>query len=262
MGVQAYAGNNMHIVGFDNRREASLRSLERAVAAADAIKRAGLVVTILSVGGTGTYNIDTGFAGVTEIQPGSYIFMDSHYRSIGNETVGGLLRLRQLTRVLTTVISRPSKGRAITDGGNKALSSDAGLPALKDGRGVAFQAGGDEHGVLLLRDPSATSSRAIRWSSSPATATRRSTFITCSSRRGMGPSKPCGRSRRGVVRTSRRYRPFFPAFAGLVCRDGRASCTPTVPIITSVDLMMARASSPRRSFSASKASAVITAVSD
>jgi D-serine deaminase-like pyridoxal phosphate-dependent protein len=153
MGVQAYAGNNMHIVGFDNRRAASLRALERAVAAAEAIKRAGLPVAILSVGGTGTYNIDTGFPGVTEIQPGSYIFMDSHYRSIGNEMSEVFSDFGNSLSVLTTVISRPSKGRAITDGGNKALSSDAGPPALKDGRGVSYQAGGDEHGVLLLRDP-------------------------------------------------------------------------------------------------------------
>ena len=85
-GVQAYGGMNMHVVGYPNRRMASMSALERATRAKEAIEKAGLKVEILSAGGTGTYNIDAGYPGLTEIQPGSYIFMDSHYRSIGGES--------------------------------------------------------------------------------------------------------------------------------------------------------------------------------
>lgn len=152
-GVQAYGGTNMHIVGFANRRAASLRALERAAEARTAIEKAGMRVEIMSVGGTGTYNIDAGYPGATEIQPGSYIFMDSHYRSIGGESSDLFEDFGNSLSVLTTVISTPSKGRVITDGGNKALSTDSGFPVLKDGRGVVFQPGGDEHGILLLKDP-------------------------------------------------------------------------------------------------------------
>jgi len=152
-GVQAYGGTNMHVVGYQNRRMASMWALERATRAKETIEKAGLKVEIMSVGGTGTYNIDAGYPGVTEIQPGSYIFMDSHYRSIGGESSDVFDDFGNSLSVLTTVISRPSKGRAITDGGYKALSTDAGLPTLKDARGVTFQPGGDEHGILLLKDP-------------------------------------------------------------------------------------------------------------
>lgn len=152
-GVQAYGGTNMHIVGFENRRSASMAALGRAMDAKAAIEKAGLKVDILSAGGTGTYNIDAGVAGVTEIQPGSYIFMDSHYRGIGSESSDVYDDFGNSLSVMTTVVSRPAKGRAITDGGNKALSSDAGLATLRDGRGVTFQPGGDEHGILLIKDP-------------------------------------------------------------------------------------------------------------
>jgi len=152
-GVQAYGGTHMHIVGYANRRAASMLALRRAMDAKEAIEKSGLKVEIMSVGGTGTYNIDAGYPGVTEIQPGSYIFMDAHYRGIGSESSDVYDDFGNSLSVLTTVISRPSKGRAITDGGYKALSTDAGLPMLKDGRGVSFQAGGDEHGILLIKDP-------------------------------------------------------------------------------------------------------------
>jgi D-serine deaminase-like pyridoxal phosphate-dependent protein len=153
-GIQAYGGHNMHIVGFENRKRASLLALERALAARRAIEQGGLSVEILSVGGTGTYNIDTTVAGVTEIQPGSYIFMDAQYRGIGSEASEAFADFGNSLSVMTTVISRPSKGRAVTDGGNKALSSDAGLAVPKDARGIQFQPGGDEHGILLMKDPS------------------------------------------------------------------------------------------------------------
>src|SRR5215472_2154365 len=52
------------------------KGLELAVQARRGVEKAGFPVGILSVGGTGTYNIDTEIPEVTEIQPGSFIFMD------------------------------------------------------------------------------------------------------------------------------------------------------------------------------------------
>jgi D-serine deaminase-like pyridoxal phosphate-dependent protein len=152
-GLQAYAGMNMHVVGFDKRRAASLLALERAAAVRRALEKAGFHVRLQSVGGTGTYNIDPGFEGVTEIQPGSYIFMDAHYRRIGGVNSEAFSDFGNSLTVLTTVISHPSAGRAITDGGNKALSTDEGPAELKDLKGVSYRPGGDEYGIILLDKP-------------------------------------------------------------------------------------------------------------
>ena len=151
-GIQAYAGMNMHVVGFQNRRDASMLALDRALAARSALEKAGFAVPILSAGGTGTYNIDLKVPGVTEIQPGSYIFMDTHYRAIGGEQTETFNDFGTSLSVLTTVISR-ARGRAITDGGNKALSTDESMPVPKGLTGIDYRPGGDEHGILVLKNP-------------------------------------------------------------------------------------------------------------
>ena len=151
-GIQAYGGTNQHIVGFKKRREMELLSLERAVAARRAVEKAGYAVEILSVGGTGTYDIDTEIPEVTEIQPGSYIFMDAHYSSIGGPDTARFEDFGNCLSVYTTIISHPVEGRAISDGGNKALSTDEG-PAVPVGLiGAEYRPGGDEYGILDLKD--------------------------------------------------------------------------------------------------------------
>lgn len=154
-GIQGYGGSNQHIMGFENRRAIELLALERAVAARRAIEKAGFHVGILTVGGTGTYNIDTEVPEVTEIQPGSFIFMDSHYSSIGGVGNARFTDFGNALSVYTTVISHPSKGRAITDAGNKALSTDENMPVPKNLTGVSYKPGGDEYGILDLMNPNA-----------------------------------------------------------------------------------------------------------
>jgi 3-hydroxy-D-aspartate aldolase len=153
VGIQGYGGSNQHIMAFENRREIELLSLGRAVVARSAVEKAGFPVAILSVGGTGTYNIDTEVPEVTEIQPGSFIFMDSHYSSIGGPNNADFTDFGNSLSVLTTIISHPSKGRAITDGGNKALSTDESMPVPKGLTGVAYWPGGDEYGIISLKKP-------------------------------------------------------------------------------------------------------------
>src|SRR5438876_2006313 len=107
-----YAGMNMHVVGFANRRAASLLALERTAVVRRALEKAGFHIGLQSVGGTGTYNIDADVEGVTEIQPGSYLFMDAHYHSIGGLDSEVFSDFGNSLTVLTTVISHPSAGRA------------------------------------------------------------------------------------------------------------------------------------------------------
>jgi D-serine deaminase-like pyridoxal phosphate-dependent protein len=152
------------------------------------LEKAGFAVQIVSVGGTGSYNIDADYPGVTEIQPGSYVFMDSHYNKIGGKTDQGnaFTDFGNSLSVLTTVISRavgvnpnaaaraggaagaaggragggraapadprPVVGRAVVDAGIKSLSNDESTPDLKIA-GATYGGSGDEYGALSFRDP-------------------------------------------------------------------------------------------------------------
>ena len=141
-GLQGYEGNLQHIVNETEREQRCREAMTKLVATRNAIERSGLPVRIVSTGGTGTAAIAATYDQVTEIQPGSYIFMDSDYGR-----VEGLPYESALT-VLTTVISRPRPGVAIVDAGLKAVSTDAGIPRTKALPGVEYKPHGDEHGRL------------------------------------------------------------------------------------------------------------------
>lgn len=151
-GLQSYDGGASHTTGFEKRKARSQESMGRAVETRQLIERSGIECAMLSGGSTGTYNIDADLDGVTELQPGSFMFMDLDYNRIGGQDGPVYQDFRNALTVLTTVVSqRP--GVAIIDGGIKAFSTDrpftpkAKDPALAD---VIFAWGGDEHGRLDL----------------------------------------------------------------------------------------------------------------
>ncbi len=151
-GLQAYDGGASHTVGFDARKTRSRETMGRAVETRKLIVASGIECPLLSGGSTGTYNIDSEIDGVTELQPGSFMFMDMDYNQIGGQDGPVYQDFRNALTVVTTVVSlRP--GTAIVDGGYKAFSTDrpfrpkAKDPALAE---VPFAWGGDEHGRLDL----------------------------------------------------------------------------------------------------------------
>jgi len=153
-GVQAYGGHLQHIVGFQYRRESTLNALALALEAKHELEKAGYEIPSLSVGCTGTYNIDCDVPGVTDVQVGSYPFMDVNYRNVGGERGAVFDDFKPSLLVLATAISQPVKGRITIDAGYKAFATDHEPPDLLDVRGVSYRWGGDEHGILELRAPS------------------------------------------------------------------------------------------------------------
>lgn len=149
-GIQAYDGGASHTVGFEARRTRSQASVARAVETRQAFERAGLPCPLLSCGSTGTYNIDSDVDGVTELQPGSFLFMDTDYNRIGGQDGAVYQDFRNALTVVTTVVSRRADA-AIVDGGYKAFSTDRPFtPVAKGLEGVPYAWAGDEHGRLDL----------------------------------------------------------------------------------------------------------------
>lgn len=119
------------------------------------LRQLGMPVEIMSGGSTGTYNIDTELEGMTELQVGSYIFMDVDYRRIGGKGGPVYDDFAPSLTVLATVISKNYPDRATVDAGLKAFATDRAFgPEIKDVTGVGYRFMGDEHGILSLDNPS------------------------------------------------------------------------------------------------------------
>ena len=151
-GICAYAGHAAHVVGFEERREASRRALGKALATRDLLLKDGHRVEILTGASTGTYNIDADIDGMTEMQSGSYVFMDVEYRKIGGSSGAIYEDFAPALCVLSTVVHRSDK-KAIVDAGIKALATDRAFgPEVLGMSEIPYEFAGDEHGRLLLND--------------------------------------------------------------------------------------------------------------
>ena len=153
-GLCAYAGHVAHVVGFDDRVASSRRAMQQAVATRDLLSKNGHHVEILSCASTGTYNIDPEINGTTELQSGSYVFMDVDYRRIGGKQGAVYDDFAPALCVLATVVHR-SRNKAVVDAGLKAFATDRPFGPEPFGlNGVTYEFAGDEHGRLVLQDPS------------------------------------------------------------------------------------------------------------
>jgi len=151
-GIQHYAGHLMHVEGYAKRREKSLVLWQRISEICEMLGDRGLAPEIVTGAGTGTYNIDCDVPEITDLQVGSYLFMDQEYRLIGAE-LGGLFDDFEVSlSVVTTAISQPVAGAITVDGGYKAFASDTVNPEPMTIAGSKFRFGGDEHGIVILKE--------------------------------------------------------------------------------------------------------------
>ena len=153
-GLQGYAGHCAHVIGWSARREASHTALAPLMETRRLLENAGLPVEIVAGASTGTYDIDSELAGLTELQSGSYCVMDLDYRRIGGRGGPSLTDFEMALTVIATVVSVPTADRAIVDAGLKAFSTDKPFPPEAVERsGLTYEFAGDEHGRLVGDDP-------------------------------------------------------------------------------------------------------------
>jgi D-serine deaminase-like pyridoxal phosphate-dependent protein len=156
-GLLSYDGGAQHINGFAARKERALHGLEANVKVYEAMKAAGLSTEIFSGGGTGTYSVQHLTPGFTDVQVGSYIFMDMQYLAIGSEDGDPVYKdfVPSLT-VVATVLNNRFPGRLTTDAGAKALTLNVPRAGVIGEPGMDYNAGSDEFGVITFKEASKT----------------------------------------------------------------------------------------------------------
>lgn len=141
-GLMGYEGHTVMVPDFTERKRRTEASLKPLLETKALIEAAGLPVSIVSSGGTGTFDITGDYPGITEVQAGSYITMDTQYRdAVGVDFACALF-------VLAQVISTPRPGVAIIDAGLKTLTRDYALPSVAFPEGWELIRLSEEHGHL------------------------------------------------------------------------------------------------------------------
>ncbi|PHR91678.1 MAG: threonine aldolase [Robiginitomaculum sp.] len=152
LGVQFYDGMSQHIEKADARATATDSGYVILQNALDAIEQAlGRKVKIVSGGGTGTIEQDIASGLFTEIQAGSYVFMDAQYHAVERPQSP---KFHSSLFVQMMVISANQIGQVTVDAGLKHLAFDGGNPTIVSGapEGSTYGYMGDEHGSISLPD--------------------------------------------------------------------------------------------------------------
>ncbi|MDD6816557.1 MAG: alanine racemase [Firmicutes bacterium] len=121
-GVQAYAGNLAHEYEKEKREAATAANEKRLKELLAYLSERGIESREVSGGSTGTVALKTKSAVYTEIQSGSFIFLDMAYQ--GMNTV-----FRNALYVMATVVSA-GPDHFVIDAGIKSICPDQGNPGL------------------------------------------------------------------------------------------------------------------------------------
>ena len=150
-GIQAYQGAMQHLTRHEDRKAKFETAVKLVREVVDALNAQGIACGTVTGGGTGSYHFE-GTSGVyTELQCGSYAFMDAAYGRVLNEDGNRLdaAGFENALFILTSVMSHVKEGRAICDAGLKVQSVDSGLPVVFSRDDVSYTECSDEHGTLL-----------------------------------------------------------------------------------------------------------------
>ncbi|CAL1546538.1 unnamed protein product [Lymnaea stagnalis] len=147
-GIHCYNGRNQHIRSEADRKAAVDLVIEKTKLALVALKHSGIECSYVTGGGTGTFHYEAASGIFTEVQPGSYVFMDVDYGKNLDSGDQYVSEFKQSLFVLSTVQSVPGN-RAVLDAGLKAVSLDSGVPTLRGAGDLTYHSGGDEHGVIV-----------------------------------------------------------------------------------------------------------------
>lgn len=135
--------------------EAGIEEGQKMVELADKLRSNGIQIDDVSVGSTSTSASAATVPGVTEIRPGTYVFYD-----VMQEKYGCCKEDDCAATVKVTVISRPTKDRAVIDGGSKTFATDVqpnqppiflkGFGKVVGHPNITFERVTEEHGMLRI----------------------------------------------------------------------------------------------------------------
>lgn len=147
-GLQAYHGSAQHKRTLAERQTLIGGAVDASRRTVEQLRQQGLDCAIVGGAGTGTFQLESTSGVYTEMQAGSYVFMDADYARNLDETGAPVSTFRHALFVLASVMSQAQPGVAVLDAGLKALAVDSGLPTVWQHPDIRYVSASDEHGKL------------------------------------------------------------------------------------------------------------------
>jgi D-serine deaminase-like pyridoxal phosphate-dependent protein len=154
-GVQSYSGNLQHIADRAERQAKAKQRLSVLAALVATLRDSGIEVPIVTGSGTGTHDFDAETNVFTELQAGSYVFMDVDYIKAlkdGRNALPFETSLFVQTAVVSANGAKIPGGYVTTDAGLKSFATEGPKPEVMSGGppGSTYAFAGDEHGRLFF----------------------------------------------------------------------------------------------------------------
>ena len=146
-GLQSYHGSAQHLRSPEERDAAIAGAARMTGEVVGDLRDIGLACAIVGGAGTGTFAREAASGVYTELQVGSYAFMDADYAR--NRPAPDF---EHALFVLAGVMSVTRPGLAIVDCGHKGIAVDSGPPLVWQRPGVTCLGCSDEHGTLNLTE--------------------------------------------------------------------------------------------------------------
>jgi D-serine deaminase-like pyridoxal phosphate-dependent protein len=149
-GIQGFAGHIQHIADAAQRESGAVGVSGILNDHLQGLRSANIDADVVTGSGTGANSFDSS-GPYTELQVGSYVFMDADYGALKQKD-GGALPYSPSLFVLATVTSINRRGEFTVDAGVKALAFNGPMPnrILGAPEGSAYRFGGDEHGMITM----------------------------------------------------------------------------------------------------------------
>jgi D-serine deaminase-like pyridoxal phosphate-dependent protein len=189
-GLQAYHGSAQHRRTVAERRAAIQGAVDASRRTVEQLRQQGLDCPIVGGAGTGTFELESVSGVYTEMQAGSYVFMDADYARNLDAAGAPIGTFRHALFVLATVMSVPQKHIAVLDAGHKAVAVDSGLPVVWQRPDIRYV------GASRRRPPHRSSAKSCGWCR--GIAIRRWIVTTGMSACATDGWSVCGRCRRGA----------------------------------------------------------------
>lgn len=150
VGIQAYQGKAQHF-RTPNERAAAIDVAVVAIRQTlDALDRAGLKCESITGAGTGTYRNEASSGLYTELQAGSYAFMDADYAANVGSDGQAVRDFEHSLFLLTSVMSVAGGDWVVVDAGLKTTSGESGMPLVHGRPGLSVVGLSDEHAKITV----------------------------------------------------------------------------------------------------------------